>query len=82
MIWLWFQSTADKIKKMDFDQATKNRLQELSDALPDAVRNLVVEKVLWLCTSAMKKFGKDFVVKTINAILEYLKTSLEGFQKK
>ena len=78
--WQIFQRAADKIDEMDFSPETKKKLKEISDALPEKIKRMLVDKVLWLCTTAMKKYGKDFVKVIFAKIMDFLKTSLEDLK--
>ena len=77
-----FQPAYDKIDAMDFPPEIKEKLQQLADVLPEKIKKELTQKVLWFCTTAMKKYGKKFVQSTLNIIVDFLKTSVEGISKR
>lgn len=81
-LWKWFQKAYDQIDAWDFDEETKAKLQKLADMMPAKVAKQVTSKVQWLCTTAMKTFGKKWVEQIFQQIMDFLKASLEGLQKK
>jgi len=67
--WQIFQRAADSIGKWDFPPDIKKKLQGISDALPANIAKLLADKVLWLNTTCMKKYGKYFVQQVFKRII-------------